>query len=110
MGDGESLEAGEGLEEDARDQSFQVVELCLPPKVLHLLQIDSLMGTYTFPCPLVSELGSGHPALGKHHCPAASLRLSSFSPPPPPFLVVLTGRVHAEVRGQLSGLSFHRSF
>lgn len=34
---------GEGLEEDARGQSFQVVELCLPPEVPHLLQVDSAL-------------------------------------------------------------------
>lgn len=40
---------GESLEEDAsRDHSFLVVELCLPPKVPHLLQIDSLIGAHTF--------------------------------------------------------------
>lgn len=35
---------GEGLEEDARGQSFHVVELCLPPEVPHLLHVDSPRG------------------------------------------------------------------
>lgn len=34
---------GEGLEEDTRGQSFQVVELCLPPEVPHLLHVDSAL-------------------------------------------------------------------
>lgn len=39
---------GEGLEEEASsEQSFLVAELCLPPKVPHLLQLASLMGTHT---------------------------------------------------------------
>lgn len=40
---------GEALEDDPGDQSFQVVELCLPPKVTHLLQIDSPMETPVSP-------------------------------------------------------------
>lgn len=37
---------GEALEKDERDQSFQMVNICVPPKVPHWLQVlGSLMGT-----------------------------------------------------------------
>lgn len=49
---------GEGSQ-DAGDQSFQEVELCLPPKVLHLLQIDSLMGTQASSASRSMNLRSG---------------------------------------------------
>lgn len=63
---------GEALEKDERDQSFQMVNICVPPKVPHWLQVSSLMGTRpSFPRHLVSALVVMDSVAGKQSYPAA---------------------------------------
>lgn len=75
------------LEEDEQDQSFQVVELCLPPEVPHLLQDGYLMGNPAFPW---------HWPLNLPPCTHSGWesKVPSLSPPPPTFPCD-RGREHA---------------